>query len=266
MQLMPGGRGGLHHFEQLRLVARVSSVSSSYALSKWSSIARLLRPVMKIMSVMPAAAASSTAYWISGLSTIGSISLGLALVTGRKRLPRPATGNTTLVTFFIVTRGSTSLVTSSVCGPCDRGSSMPSSRPWRACCPRLRRRPRRSRFLRDAAGDLAARLLDQVLGVVAAQPRQRSGQHEREAGKPSGPRCGASLGPRYARGAQLVDHLAVVRLRRRTARSTPPAPGRRRALRAASLRRRPSAHRDCRNAARGPWPWFRRHAGCRARR
>src|SRR5690349_12628476 len=52
---------------------------------------------MKIMSVMPAAAASSTAYWISGLSTIGSISFGLALVTGRKRLPRPATGKTAFV-------------------------------------------------------------------------------------------------------------------------------------------------------------------------
>jgi hypothetical protein len=49
---------------------------------------------MKIRSVIPAAAASSTAYWMSGLSTIGSISFGLALVTGRKRLPRPATGKT----------------------------------------------------------------------------------------------------------------------------------------------------------------------------
>jgi hypothetical protein len=29
-----------------------------------------------------------------GLSTTGSISLGLALVAGRKRVPRPATGNT----------------------------------------------------------------------------------------------------------------------------------------------------------------------------
>jgi hypothetical protein len=55
-------------------------------------MARLLRPVMKIISVMPAATASSTAYWISGLSTIGSISFGCALVAGRKRLPRPATG------------------------------------------------------------------------------------------------------------------------------------------------------------------------------
>src|SRR5688572_6332400 len=57
-------------------------------------MARLLRPVTKIISVIPAAAASSTAYWISGLSTIGSISFGLALVTGRNRLPKPATGNT----------------------------------------------------------------------------------------------------------------------------------------------------------------------------
>src|SRR5689334_21662551 len=48
---------------------------------------------------MPAAAASSTAYWISGLSTIGSISFGLALVTGRKRLPMPATGNTAFLSF-----------------------------------------------------------------------------------------------------------------------------------------------------------------------
>src|SRR5271154_5510225 len=60
-------------------------------------MARLLRPLTKIKSVMPAAAASSTANWISGLSTIGSISLGLALVAGRKRLPSPATGKTALV-------------------------------------------------------------------------------------------------------------------------------------------------------------------------
>src|SRR5580698_4143360 len=64
-------------------------------------MARLLRPVTKIISVMPAAMASSTAYWISGLSTMGSISFGLALVAGRKRVPRPATGNTALVTFSI---------------------------------------------------------------------------------------------------------------------------------------------------------------------
>jgi hypothetical protein len=60
-------------------------------------MARLPRPVTKIISVMPAATASSTAYWMSGLSTTGSISLGLALVAGRKRVPMPATGNTALV-------------------------------------------------------------------------------------------------------------------------------------------------------------------------
>src|SRR6476661_6300630 len=64
-------------------------------------MARLLRPVMKIISVTPAATASSTAYWISGLSTMGSISLGWALVAGRKRLPRPATGKTAFLTFCI---------------------------------------------------------------------------------------------------------------------------------------------------------------------
>src|SRR5450631_765943 len=46
---------------------------------------------------MPAATASSTAYWMRGLSTIGIISLGEALVAGRKRVPRPATGKTALV-------------------------------------------------------------------------------------------------------------------------------------------------------------------------
>ena len=56
---------------------------------------------MKIICVMPAAAASSTAYWINGLSTIGSISFGIALVAGRKRVPRPATGNTALRTGFM---------------------------------------------------------------------------------------------------------------------------------------------------------------------
>ncbi len=47
---------------------------------------------------MPARTASSTTYWMAGLSTIGSISLGWALVAGRKRVPRPAAGMTALVT------------------------------------------------------------------------------------------------------------------------------------------------------------------------
>src|SRR5687768_4628879 len=37
---------------------------------------------------------------MSGLSTMGSISFGLALVAGRKRVPRPATGKTATSTRF----------------------------------------------------------------------------------------------------------------------------------------------------------------------
>src|SRR6266446_3759968 len=47
---------------------------------------------------MPAALASSIAYWISGLSTTGSISFGIALVAGRNRVQSPATGNKALRT------------------------------------------------------------------------------------------------------------------------------------------------------------------------
>ena len=48
-------------------------------------------------SVRPAATASSTTYWIAGLSTTGSISFGIALVAGRNRVPIPAAGITALV-------------------------------------------------------------------------------------------------------------------------------------------------------------------------
>src|SRR4051794_30255698 len=47
---------------------------------------------------MPASRASSTAYWISGRSTTVIISLGMLLVAGSRRVPRPATGNTALRT------------------------------------------------------------------------------------------------------------------------------------------------------------------------
>src|SRR5690606_37413120 len=63
---------------------------------KWSSIAPLPRPVTKTKCSIPASTASSTAYWITGLSTTVSISFGTALVAGRKRVPSPATGKTAL--------------------------------------------------------------------------------------------------------------------------------------------------------------------------
>src|SRR6516164_6747644 len=54
----------------------------------------LLRPVTKMKCSIPAALASSTTCWMSGRSTTGSISLGMALVAGRNLVPSPATGKT----------------------------------------------------------------------------------------------------------------------------------------------------------------------------
>ena len=45
---------------------------------------------------MPADTASSTTYWMRGLSTTGSISFGHGLGGGKKRVPRPAAGMTAL--------------------------------------------------------------------------------------------------------------------------------------------------------------------------
>src|SRR5437870_6963572 len=56
------------------------------------------RPVTRMMLSTPAATASSTPYWMIGLSTSGSISLGCAFVAGRNRVPRPAAGKTALRT------------------------------------------------------------------------------------------------------------------------------------------------------------------------
>src|SRR5215831_7880798 len=61
-------------------------------------MAFLPRPVTRMMLSTPDATASSTPYWMIGLSTSGSISLGCALVAGRNRVPRPAAGNTPLRT------------------------------------------------------------------------------------------------------------------------------------------------------------------------
>src|SRR5437868_2515795 len=54
------------------------------------------RPVTKMNCSMPASRASSTPYWMTGLSTTGNISFGTALVAGRNRVPIPATGKTAL--------------------------------------------------------------------------------------------------------------------------------------------------------------------------
>src|SRR5215469_7320838 len=63
-------------------------------------MALLPRPVTMMIWSQPAAIASSTPYWMIGLSMSGSISFGCALVAGKKRVPNPATGKTALRTFF----------------------------------------------------------------------------------------------------------------------------------------------------------------------
>src|SRR5215475_8934095 len=65
-------------------------------------MAVLPRPVMMMIWSQPAARASSITYWMIGLSTRGSISLGWALVAGRKRVPSPAAGKTALRIFFFL--------------------------------------------------------------------------------------------------------------------------------------------------------------------
>src|ERR1051326_5419461 len=67
-------------------------------------MACLPRPVMIRIWSHPEAMASSTPYWMIGLSTSGSISLGWALVAGKKRVPRPAAGKTALRAFMVVRR------------------------------------------------------------------------------------------------------------------------------------------------------------------
>src|SRR5262245_61599043 len=70
-------------------------------------MARLFRPVTRMISSSPDATASSTTYWMVGLSTSGNISLGCALVAGRKRVPSPAAGNTAFLTLMSQSLSST---------------------------------------------------------------------------------------------------------------------------------------------------------------
>src|ERR1019366_5950550 len=151
----------------------VSSDSTSKALSKWSSIARLLRPVMNTSSVMPPATASSTAYWMSGLSTTGNISLGLALVAGKNRVPSPATGKTALVI---------TLVISSFLQQLQQSRFVEYSNPQLLRLVQLaagvRAGDHEISFLRHAAADAAAAIAYFLRGLVARQMRQSAGQHK----------------------------------------------------------------------------------------
>src|SRR3954447_14759467 len=64
-------------------------------------MARFPRPVITRMSVIPAPTASSTTYWMVGLSMTGTISFGWLLVAGRNLVPSPAAGITAFLTLVM---------------------------------------------------------------------------------------------------------------------------------------------------------------------
>src|SRR5688572_12399262 len=79
-------------------------------------MAFLPRPVTRMMFGTPEANASSTPYWMVGLSTSGSISFGCAFVAGRNRVPRPAAGNTAFRIGTVIQVGYQCCVLSARCG------------------------------------------------------------------------------------------------------------------------------------------------------
>src|SRR5688572_30434258 len=62
--------------------------------SKWSRMASFPFDVTMINLSRPESRASSIPYCRIGLSTSGSISLGMTFVAGKKRVPKPAQGKT----------------------------------------------------------------------------------------------------------------------------------------------------------------------------
>src|SRR6266446_788744 len=113
-------------------------------------MAFLPRPVTRMMLSTPEATASSTPYWMIGLSTSGSISFGWGLVAGRNRDPRPATGNTAL-------RPADATFTS-VEAPGAGHDARPGSQPFARPADQAARHPaRRHRIPADAGADDAAK-------------------------------------------------------------------------------------------------------------
>ncbi len=211
--------------------ARVSS--SSTASSKWSSMARLVRPVTTSRSVRPAAAASSTTYWMAGLSTTGSISFGVALVAGRNRVPSPAAGMTALVRARSTVMSRTLTRTGHTAGV----STLDGSRD-KAVRRALARQRRRSAVLgADAGPALAERLLAlpevAAAGCVAAyssfgtEPPTEALLEALRARRQAGAAAGGARRPRPGLGR--VRRPAVARLHAaRHGRAGRPAAGRRR--------------------------------------
>src|SRR5437588_9933671 len=144
---------------------------------------------MTRMSFSPARTASSTTYWIAGLSTTGSISFGWALVAGRNLVPSPAAGMTAFLTF---TRDSLPPGGSEVY-PRD------SSR---------RRLPAWYRYAHDDAGTYGGEP-----GVARADARGARGHPARRPGHPV--RASGGAPPRASGASGDEDSAAVLLVRHR---------------------------------------------------
>src|SRR6266581_2923734 len=149
------------------------------------------------MLVIPEATASSITYWMIGLSTRGSISLGCALVAGRKRVPRPAAGKTAFRIFFMTAGNAITRVPRALPG---RATLNGHARPQvRGGEPRARG-TRRLRQRRGAAGGRAKALRVRAQGPLG--PRSRAGDPRlRAGGQGLGGAVRGSLRPRGARRA-----------------------------------------------------------------
>src|SRR6266705_2671208 len=114
---------------------------------------------------------------MSGLSTIGIISFGLALVAGRKRLPMPATGNTAFVT----------LLTNPLLGHFSQARLIDDGDTELArlleLAPRFVAGHHIIGLLRNRAGHVAAVAFDQLFRLFASHAWKRSGKDEGFAGK-----------------------------------------------------------------------------------
>src|SRR5215218_4763028 len=132
---------------------------------------------------IPAATASSTTYWMAGLSTRGSISFGCALVAGRNRVPSPAAGMTALRTFTMHSPEAASYLFEApiLLDPCRRPVGRAPAEVGQAHCARISRASRtgpsnpRSRMRRCVLHDGSVRSAGRDGVPVPAAPTGPAG-------------------------------------------------------------------------------------------
>ena len=225
--------------------ASSSSVSSSYALSKWSSIDALVAPGDEdhvgnaggggLFRPRTESAACRRR------AAFPSARLGRRQEASAEARPP---GNTAFVILRMAAFLVEILVSAAYARPVVTRCRRPaSSEHWQAefhgLCklgPGIGAGNHVAGFSTRCRRDLPALGFDPRLRIVARQARQRAGQHEREAREAAGGRAvRPGFGPMHTGGAQVRDHLAIVTFREESRRCSRPAPARRRALPGAAV-------------------------------